>query len=126
MPSTIQIVVSQTDDSNYSTESVNDTFVTQHGRHQSGTVGTAGAYWSQFWPTTGETMVYMKFPQMAQSYNVSVIHDTSVPSPLFVTIPAGTGFIPVMLPEPPPAHDGYTYYSIESTVPIPNLPLYYF
>lgn len=126
MPSSIQVVIQMIDANNYMVGSVNDSFATQFGRHHTGTIGSSGAYWTFLWPTTGETLLYMKFLQQLSSYTVSIIHDVASPSPLFFTVPAGTGFTPVILPEPPASAAGPIYYAIETSAIIPVLPMYFF
>jgi len=126
MPSTIMISVAMQNTQSDVTESLNDVINSQYGRNSTLAVGTANAYWTFPWPTTGETVVYLKFPQQSTSYTVKIIHDVNSPIPVVFTVPGGAGFTPFMFPQPPAASDGQTYIGIESSVILPSVPAFYF
>jgi hypothetical protein len=130
MPTTIQISIVMKDSNNYANENLNDVFESQFGRHVTASIPQVqvGGLAPFPWPTTGETMLYLKFPQQAADYDVGFLTTNTSNEPvLLLTIPAGSSFIPVMLPK---AHEvvpaeTFTYY-IFSTSAIDTLPMFYF
>jgi hypothetical protein len=130
MPSTIQIVVTQKDANNQVSVTVNDVFETQFGRHSTASIDVENTFVKFPWPDTGETALYMKFPILESGpYGINVINDLAIANPpTYVITGVGTGFVPVLIPKPPPAASGQgeIYFAILSTVVIPILPMYYF
>ena len=128
MPTTIQLLASVVGANNAATESLSDTFVSQFGRHITAVIPVVSELFPFPWPSTGETMLYVKFPQQSADYDVGFLADNTQQAPfLLLTILAGSGFVPVMLPK---AHQkasdqSFTYW-IFSTSIIPTLPMFYF
>lgn len=130
MPSTVQIVISQRDDNNQVSVTVNDVFETQSGRHSTASIDVVNTFVKFPWPITQETGVYIKFPILpVPPYGIVVVNDVAIPNPATWEIGGiAPGFVPVFLPEPVVAASGQgeRYLAIKSTVLIPILPMYYF
>jgi hypothetical protein len=130
MPTTIQLLVSMVNVNNQATESLNDTFVSQFGRHLVVDIPAPLQFVKIPWPTTGEESVYFKFPQQANDYDVVFQWDNTIQTAEFpLTIPAGSGFMPIFLPKAKQASDGTVSYSLllspTGTLAI-SLPVFFF
>jgi|SRR5262245_44182936 len=58
MPSTARVVIAQRDGANIITESLDDVYNTQYGRHADVSLPATTSV-TVTWPTTGETVVYL-------------------------------------------------------------------
>jgi hypothetical protein len=130
MPTTIQLLVSMVGVNNTAVESLSDTFVSQFGRHLVVDIPAPLQFVKIPWPSTGEESVYFKFPQLANDYDVVFQWDSTIQTAEFpLTIPAGSGFIPIFLPKAKQASNGTVSYSLLlSPVDTPGitLPVFFF
>jgi len=126
MPSTVQIAVAMQGLNNFVTESLNDVYVTQFGRHNVVNVPVPNQYSTYLWPASGETIAYIKFPQQGAPYTITITQDTAASGKTLVfVVPAGSGFTPFIVPLIKAAADNSVYLAIMSTVQIPSLPIFY-
>jgi|SRR5215472_13117871 len=99
MPSTLRVNVAAKDANQYVQRNTDDVLNTNYGRHSTIDLAATTAY-TVTWPTTGETILYARFPVQASSYTVNVKTTTSDVG-WTATVPAGTiGFLPMVLAKP--------------------------
>jgi hypothetical protein len=98
MPSTLRINIAGKDANQYVQRNTDDVFPTSYGR--TSTIDLPAAAYTATWPTTGETIAYIRLPLIASAYTVN-IKTTAADVGWTVSVPSGTsGFIPVLLPKP--------------------------
>jgi len=104
MPSTLRINLASKDANSYIENSIDDVLNTSFGVVSS-VVFAAAVERAISWPTTGETILYARFPKGGTSYTVKV-SETSGGVGWTFTVPVGTGPFPLVLGKPA----GTTFY----------------
>jgi hypothetical protein len=105
---------------NFVTENLDDNIGSQYGRHHTVTT-VAATDLTLTWPTTGETHLYIRFPEGASSYDVTVRFVSGDTGWTF-TVPIGSDFVPFLTAQP----KGSTTYILKTSIAQPAISLFYF
>jgi len=122
MPSNLRLVLATKDANNFVQENLDDILTSQYGRHETRSFPTINTDVTITWPTTGETMCYIRFLQGASAYDVT-IRDAPADVGRVFTVPTGSGFTPILIQQPKAPT---TAFILKVSVVQPTVPMFFF
>jgi hypothetical protein len=122
MPSTLRLNLAVRSANNYVQENLDDLLQSQYGRHDT-VVLPAATPVTVTWPTSGETMCYIRFFKQLAAVDVTLKWNAGDIGNVF-TVPIGpvTDFVPYLIPK----GKTVTSFILSATAALPLVDLFYF